>query len=87
MWSPNPKEWSPEIENVESKILRSRSVMMTIDVSPTFRSKGHGRRHYSRLIGGDIVPQLIRSGRDNGEQENSIYSTFPIHKSGFSVHV
>jgi len=53
MWSPNPKVWSPEMENVESKILRSRSVMMTIDASPTFRSEGHGRR--TVVIGGDIV--------------------------------
>jgi len=51
MWSPNTKVCSPEIENVESKILRSRSVMMTIDASPTFRSKGHGRRHYSNWRG------------------------------------
>jgi len=31
MWSPNGKVWSPEIENVESKISQSRicSVMMT----------------------------------------------------------
>jgi len=47
MWSPNPKVWSPKIENVESQILRSRSVMMTIDASPTFRSKGHGRCLYN----------------------------------------
>jgi len=33
------------------------------------------------------LPPLIRSGRDNGGQENSIYATFPVHKSGFSVHV
>ena len=89
MWSPNPKVWSPEIQNVESKILRSRSVMMTIGASPMFRSEGHGRRHYILVTGGDIVPSLIRSGRDNGGQENSIYPTFPIHKLGFShlVHM
>ena len=26
MWSPNGKVWSPEMKNVESKILQSRSV-------------------------------------------------------------
>jgi len=39
------------------------------------------------VIGRDIIPPLIQSGRDNGGQENSIYPTFHIHKSGFSVHV
>ena len=40
MWSPNGKVWSPEMKNVESKILQSRSVMMMIGASLTFRSKG-----------------------------------------------
>jgi len=40
MWSPNGKVWSPEMKNVESKILQNRSVMMMIDESLTFRSKG-----------------------------------------------
>jgi len=40
MWSPNGKVWSPEMKNVESKILKSRSVMMMIGASLTFRSKG-----------------------------------------------
>ena len=40
MWSPNGKVWSPEMKNVESKILQSRSVMMMIDATLTFRSKG-----------------------------------------------
>jgi len=39
MWSPNGKVWSPEMKNVDSKILQSRSVMM-IGASLTFRSKG-----------------------------------------------
>jgi len=39
MWSPNGKVWSPEMKNVQSKILQSRSVIM-IGASPTFRSKG-----------------------------------------------
>jgi len=62
MWSPNPKVWSPEIENVESKILRSRNVMMTIDASAHFGQKGMGG--VTIVIGGDIVSTLIRSGRD-----------------------
>jgi len=74
MWSPNPKVWSPEIENVESKNLPSRSVMMTIDASPTFRSKGHGRRHYSNWRG--HCPPLIRSGRDNGDKKIQFISLF-----------
>jgi len=40
MWSPNGKVWSPEMKNVESKILQSRSVMIMIGASLTFRSKG-----------------------------------------------
>jgi len=40
MWSPNGKVWSPEMKNVESKILQSRSIMMMIGASLTFRSKG-----------------------------------------------
>ena len=40
MWSPNGKVWSPKMKNVESKILQSRSVMMIIGASLTFRSKG-----------------------------------------------
>jgi len=40
MWSPNGKVWSPEMKNVESKILQSRSVMMMIGASLTLRSKG-----------------------------------------------
>jgi len=40
MWSPNGKVWSPEMKNVESKILQSRRVMMMIGASLTFRSKG-----------------------------------------------
>jgi len=40
MWSPNGKVWSPEVKNVESKILRSRSAMMMIGASLTFRSRG-----------------------------------------------
>jgi len=40
MWSPKGKVWSPEMKNVESKILQSRSVMMMIGASLTFRSKG-----------------------------------------------
>jgi len=39
MWSPNGKVWSPKINNVESKVSQSRSVVMTIGASPTFRSK------------------------------------------------
>jgi len=39
MWSPNGKVWSPEMKNVESKILQSRTVMMMIGASLTFRSK------------------------------------------------
>ena len=35
MWSPNGKVWSPEM-----KIFQSRSVMMMIGASLTFRSKG-----------------------------------------------
>ena len=38
MLSPNPKVWSLEMKNVESKISRSRSVMN--DACPTFRPKG-----------------------------------------------
>jgi len=67
MWtvSPNPKVWSPEIENVESKILRSRSSIMTIDASPTFQSKWHGRRYYSNWRGHcPPLLALIRSGRE-----------------------
>jgi len=40
MWSPDGKVWSPEMKNVESKILQSRSVMMMIGASLIFRSKG-----------------------------------------------
>jgi len=74
MCSPHPKVWSPEIENVKSKILRSLSVMMTIDASPAFRSKGHGLLCVviviTIVIGGDNVPPpLTRSGRDNGDKK------------------
>ena len=40
MWSPNGKVWSPEMKIVESKILQSRSVIMMLGASLTFRSKG-----------------------------------------------
>jgi len=40
MWSPNGKVWSSEMKNVEFTILQSRSVMMKIGASLTFRSKG-----------------------------------------------
>ena len=40
MWSPNGKVWSPEMKNVESKILQSRSVMMMIGASLTLWSEG-----------------------------------------------
>jgi len=57
MLSPNPKVWRPEIENVESKTLRSRSVIITIDASPHFGQKGMGGA--TIVIGGDIVPNNL----------------------------
>ena len=69
--------WSPEIENAASKILQSRSVMMTTDASPTFRSKGDGLLCVviviTIVIGaleGTMSPlPLTRSGRDNGDKK------------------
>jgi len=39
-------------------------------------------------LGGDNVPPPTNpEWEGQWGQENSIYPTFPIHKSGFSVHV
>jgi len=54
MWSPNGKVWSLEMKNVESKILQSRSLMMMIGTSLTFRSKGDVYSNSPATFGANI---------------------------------